>query len=186
MRYWCTGGLAVLIAGILLWFFHGRQPVPPAPAEVEIVDPEVIGSKGGSKCHTGCSLKSHPLPKFTTDTFKKAVAAFAKETLQQASHPALETLLFFGDHTRDMIKQHGVAALPRGHRDLLLRELKRTHALVTMRIVDDKGTVRADLPWTRVPFGVKQHLHPHAQGIQEMSINGTVMRTGLGHIWARY
>jgi len=138
-----------------------------------------------SDCPSGCSLKKHDVAPFTVEQYQKALTMYASAPLK-AESTSLDTLLFYGERTRELMTRYGASSLPRTHLDFLQRELSRTHALVAIRIVDANGIVRANLPWQRVPFGHKQHLHPQASDIQEMSFNGSVMRTGLGHIWARY
>jgi hypothetical protein len=179
---------AVLVGFTVVLALQGPAERIAVVAEpvVEIEVPTPPGKAGkGSACHTGCSLKSHPLPSFTLTHFNKALAEYGHTPHDAPVQPALERLIFYAEHTRTLLRKHGHGSLSPAQRQRLDRELSR-RALVAIRIVDAAGAVRADLPWTRVPFGVKQHLHPRTRAIQEMSFNGTVMRTGLGHIWARY
>lgn len=138
-----------------------------------------------SDCPSGCSLKSHDVAPFTVEQYREALSAYAAGPVNSESD-SLDTLLFYGERTRELITRYGAGPLSKDHLEFLRRELTRSHALVAIRIVDAAGRVRANLPWKRVPFGHKQHLHPKTVDIQEMSFNGSVMRTGLGHIWARY
>ncbi len=184
------------------------QPEPPP--RIEIVVPTPPKEKHVSKeqaCSSGCSMKSHPVPPFTVAQFSATLAAFAKQPIPRfAAETTLEIdrLLFYGKRTRELLselderarkggatkgaleKAAGSVKLSTAHRRWLERQLRYTHAEVTLRIVDDRGRERARLPWTRVPFGDKRHLHPRTIDIQPMTFNGTVMRTGMGHIWARY
>jgi hypothetical protein len=184
---WVVGGAALVGILVVLALQGPAQRIAAVDDPVvEIEVPTPPGKAGkGSACHTGCSLKSHPLPAFTLTDFNKALAEYGRASHDAPAQPALERLLFYAEYTRTLLRKHGHGALSPAQRQRLDRELSR-RALVAIRIVDATGAVRADLPWTRVPFGVKQHLHPRTRAIQAMSFNGTVMRTGLGHIWARY
>mgnify|MGYP001556064495 CR=1 FL=1 len=187
------GGMA-----LALWFLPKEGAPPPRVADgaprIHIEVPKPPKEKGLSKeaeCASGCSMKKHPVPPFTVEDFKKTLAAFSRQRLPlagQESSPEVDRLVFYGRRTRALLQKEreAVAALPKGHGQWLRRQLAHDHALVALRIIDDAGRVRAHLPWRRVPFGDKRHLHPKTVDIQPMSFNGTVMRTGLGHIWARY
>ena len=173
--------------GLLLLAVTFIDPVAPKTPAVQIVEP-VGGAQPNEEdahCASGCSLKDHPVAPFTETQFFETLEQYAKQPHHAPSAP-LERLLFYGRRTRELIDYHGLERLPKTHRRVLSRELSRTHARVAIRVVDDRGSTRAELPWTRVPFGKKQHLRPRVKRIQAMSFNGTVMRTGLGHIWARY
>ena len=136
------------------------------------------------KCTTGCSLKKHPLPPYGRGDFARARYQYAQEAPEAASE-ALETLLFFAGTTRNFLDDMGYGPLSPAHREVLDRELARA-AIVQIRMVDDSGRVRVAYGPQRLPFGVKQHLHPVDHDLQPLEFNGTVMRTGLNYIWSRY
>lgn len=161
------------------------------PAEdrvtLEVELPEPPGGPGKKEnCDTGCTLKKHQVPPFTIKQFHAALAAYAKAGVDEPT-PALERLLFYGRRTVELIEDQGTGPLPKQHVKFLRRELARNRAVVSIRMVDAAGHVRVNLAPVTVPIGIKQHLKPPAlDGSQPLEINGTVMRTGLYHLWSRY
>lgn len=162
-----------------------------AELEVDIEVPVPIGSSkvaapesGG--CHGGCSLAKHSVPELTVDGFKSALRGYAETAYWQESE-ALDTLLFYAGRTRELIAEHGSEPLSPEHLAFLRRELGREHAVVAIRMVDDSGRTRVQYGPERVPLGVKEHLQPAETGaLHQMEFNGTVVRTGLYHLWSRY
>jgi hypothetical protein len=157
---------------------------------VDIVVPEskvatlAERNKDGA-CASGCSLKNHPVPPFTAAQFGEALADYATRVPDESSEP-LDTLLFYGKRTLELIDEYGTAPLPESHVEFLRRELSRSHAYVALRLVDEHGVVRAQYPDTRVPIGVKQHLKPEMTNLHPVEFNGTVMRVGLSYVWSRF
>ena len=99
---------------------------------------------------------------------------------------ALEKLLFYGIDTKKYLLEVGHGDLPAAHLAFLQKELKRDHAIVELRMVDDNEVVRVTYGPTSVPLGAKQHLAPVGENLQAMEFNGTVMRTGVNYLWSRY
>ncbi|RMH42971.1 MAG: hypothetical protein D6689_06495 [Deltaproteobacteria bacterium] len=153
--------------------------VAPAP----VAPPKAAGDDGN--CASGCSLKNHPVPPFTPEQFADALAAYQRQPVA-ADGDALDTLLFYGRRTRELIDLFGTDPLDDAHRTWLLRELSRTHARVSIRVIDEHGAVRALVDGQRVPIGIKQHLHAQVKDLQPLEFNGTVMRVGLNTVWSRY
>jgi hypothetical protein len=195
-QLWIGGLLVVLVAVLLVDAKKERRAsrarshahsMSNEPFRVEIIAPPVKKKK---RCASGCSLKKHPVPPFTERDFVATLRRFAGEALPgpgaKEGSPALEKLLFYGRRTKELIRLIGLKPLDQSHRQFLQKQLRYDHAIVGLRIVDERGRVRALLANKRVPFGIKQHLHPVVRDVQAMDFNGTVMRTGLGHIWARY
>jgi hypothetical protein len=170
----------------------GASAVEPPPI-VEIVAPQRPldiprdDAEPDEECKTGCSLQTHHIPPFSDEQFVQALADYARQPPDQVSQP-LETLLFYGARTRELIDLHGTPGLPEQHAEFLDRQLARDHAQVWVRFVEE-GTnrVRVSVGPTRVPIGRKMHLHPDVlTDVQSLEINGTVMRVGLYHLWSRY
>ncbi len=135
-------------------------------------------------CASGCSLKKHPVPHFTAELFTEALAAYAGAPVDQESEP-LNTLLFYGVRTEELIESYGTGPLSERHAAFLARELTRRFAYTEIRMVEPDGTIRA-LVAQRVPIAIKQHLHPEVKDLQPIEFNGTVMRVGLNTVWSRY
>ena len=99
--------------------------------------------------------------------------------------PALEELLYFGPQTLALLEQQGQAMLDTEHADFLRRELNRTHARISIRVIEQDGTRRSWLPPTRVPFDRRHVFEMKTESLQPLVTSGTVKRVGLHHIWAR-
>ena len=190
-------GLASLLAAVSVGCGPAQDAdhdIGPGGYHVDIVAPtppdgysaRVAPAQGNPEaCRTGCSLAKHDIPAFTRGDFEKALRAYAQEPAE-ASSSALDTLLFYGPDTRHFIDKHGTGALPAGHAAFLKRQLERDHAIVEIRMVEASGRVRIAYGPARVPLGQKEHLQPQGHDLQPLEINGTVMRTGLYHLWSRY
>ena len=185
-------GAGVAAAGIiaLLWpAYAAGKPVLNVPT-VHIVAPAVIGgakqdTKSAEECTTGCSLAKHKIPDFTPDDYLQAIADYAGQPHDADTKP-LETLLFYGSRTLQLMQRFGTEGLPSSHLVFLRRELSRTHARVSIRLIDANDRVRVSYGPSRVPLGQKQHLQAVTLADQSLEFNGTVMRVGLYHLWSRY
>ncbi len=159
-------------------------------ADTSEVVVEIIVPGGGKAkddkgdCASGCSLKKHPVPHFTTELFTEALAAYAEAPVDQESE-ALDTLLFYGTRTEELIESYGTGPLSAAHRAFLTRELTRRFAYTEIRMVEPDGNIRASVS-QRVPIAIKQHLHAEVKDLQPLEFNGTVMRVGLNTVWSRY
>lgn len=148
--------------------------------------PELTGDKEKEECTTSCSLKKHPIPPFTELDFEMARDRYAQAGPEDESE-GLETLLFYGPRTTEFLAELGHGELSDKHRAVLTRELGRTEAEVTLRLVDEKDeSIRAVYGPNPVPIGQKQHLATVGDGLVAMEFNGTVMRTGVNYLWSRY
>jgi len=148
--------------------------------------PEPVGAEGKEECTTSCSLAKHPIPPYTELDFEMARAKYAAADPEAATE-GLETLLFYGPQTEDFFAEFGHGELSAAHQVVLRRELSRTEAMVTLRLVDeDDESVRAVYGPNSVPVGKKQHLATVGEGLLAMEFNGTVMRTGVNYLWSRY
>ena len=145
-------------------------------------------SEDGAKeeCTTSCSLAKHPVPPFTELDFELALADYAKAD-PEAESEGLETLLFYGPKTQAFLQNFGHGDLSLEHEKVLTRELGRTEARVSLRLVDEGDeSIRAIYGPSLVPIGQKQHLATIGDGVLAMEFNGTVMRTGVNYLWSRY
>ena len=159
--------------------------VPPArldgPAQPVSQDPPALPAQ----CATGCAIGNHPITPLLSSEFGDLLKRFAAEPLAEGSQ-ALETLLFHAAQVRGLIDRRGTPGLDPRHAAFLKRELARSGALVSVRILDEHGVVRARWNETRFPFGRKRHIH--ADGSRDLAppeISGTVHRTGLYYLWTR-
>ncbi|MCB9555431.1 MAG: hypothetical protein H6707_04955 [Deltaproteobacteria bacterium] len=169
------GGAALLLS---------QSNQPHEFPQVEIVGPDSDDEHGKSNCGEGCSLAHHPVAPFFDQDIRDAFKDYAQEPM--TGGPALERLLFYGTKVRHYLAANGAGALPPAHRRFLERQLAFRQVVISFRVIDDAGHVRAATGQRHVPFGEKQHLATETQHHQHISFNGTVMRVGLYHIWARF
>jgi hypothetical protein len=120
----------------------------------------------------------------TVERFDAVVDDYARGPL--ADGAALDALLFAGAPALSLLRERR-PPLSAAHRAFLERELARTHAEVSFRIVDADGVERTRLERARVSIGVKQHLHARSGvELQAHEFSGRVERVGVRHLWARY
>lgn len=162
--------------------------VASAAPVVTITAPEVVTShpeSAAGSCSSGCSLAKHPIPEISRDELVAALHAFANEPLG-AESDALDTLVFYWWEAGPLLADPSAEVLSDDHRAFLEAELTRTHATIDIRLVELDGTERVRTGPRVVPLGEKQHLHPRLVDVQELTLNGTVMRTAAHHLWARF
>ncbi len=144
---------------------------------------DVPGRGGG--CSQTCSLKDGPHGQTEAD-FRSTIQAWLKEPMSDASLP-LETLLFYGDTTRDYLNGLDDLSLTVARRAFLMTELARDQVAIEMRVVDDQGRIRGTMQASNVPFGKKQHLRFKGTGtLGHLETGGRVRRVGLAHLWSRW
>ena len=149
----------------------------PAP-ESELAYPDCAGS---------CSL---PGNHGSTDELSES--AFLGWLTQWAEEPvgeptlALETLLFHGPRSVELLSKHG-ERLDEEHRAFLTEELSRNTVRMEMRLVDEHGTVRGTLDSGGFPLKEKQHLvFADTGSLGWLETGGKIKRVGLGHLWSRW
>lgn len=139
---------------------------------------------GNTICASGCAASRHPTAQLDEASFHDLIFQYATEPMDETS-VALETLLYFGPQTKSMLEKFGFGQLDRRRADFLWQQLKITHALISIRVVDDQGIVRSWLEPTRVPFDRRHEFHMQANQVQPNETSGTVKRVGLYHLWTR-
>lgn len=133
-------------------------------------------------CATGCSAASYVEPELDMDEYLRLVDAAAAGAWSE-DNAALESLLFYGEAAARLTREHGTGGFAS---ELLLSELDRSHATLSVRLVNASGVERVTLAPARIPLGEKQHLFPeHSSDVQVPEISGTVRRVGLNHLWTR-
>ncbi|MBW3542007.1 MAG: hypothetical protein KY476_17190 [Planctomycetes bacterium] len=176
--------------------------IEPPPIIEPVVAPRLFGRSGlfapdvtaddrahfhphGTKiCASGCAASNHPTPHVTADDFRLLLSEYARGPLDETNR-ALETLLYFGPQTRTYLKLLGAGELDPARAGFLDQELRRTHALVSFRVVDEHGVVRTWMPPTRVPFDRRHVFEMETRDLEPLETSGTVKRVGLHHLWTR-
>lgn len=139
---------------------------------------------GNQVCASGCALSRHPTGKLTSKRFSEMMGRFAHEQVGAAS-PSLEELLFYGLQTRELIVANGFGSINTKQAEFLWAELKRTHAKISLRVIDSNGEIRTWLPPTRVPLDRRHVFEMETKNLQPLVTSGTVKRVGLDHLWIR-
>ncbi|MCH2181216.1 MAG: hypothetical protein MK108_04350 [Mariniblastus sp.] len=139
---------------------------------------------GDQVCASGCALSRHPTGKLTAGRFQELLQQYSHQPVDLAS-PSLEELLYFGPQTLALLESQDHDILDMEHADRLRRELTRTHARISIRVIEQDGTKRCWLPPTRVPFDRRHVFEMETESLQPLVTSGTIKRVGLHHIWAR-
>ncbi len=144
----------------------------------------IFHAHGDKVCASGCAASSHPTEELGQPKFEQLLARYAVEPMSEDS-PALESLLYYGRQTRRFLETDGFGPLDADRSHFLWRELSRTHARVSIRLVDEYGEIRSWIPSTKVPFDRRHVFDMKTDRVQPLVTSGTVKRVGLYHIWAR-
>lgn len=139
---------------------------------------------GEQICASGCAANNHPTPLLEKPEYLRLIGEYATQPMTEES-PALEALLYYGRQTSMYLDRVGAEALDERRLAFLKRELSRTHAYVSFRVVDDEGMIRVYLPPTRVPLDIRHEFTMDTARLQPLETSGTVKRVGLYHIWQR-
>ena len=148
-------------------------------------DPEAIFHSHGEKiCASGCAASSHPTETLTEDRFWTLLDEYKLEPMDQTNN-ALEALLYYGPQTGKYILDHGVGSLDERRARFLWEQLKCSKAKVSLRLIDNEGSVRSWLAPTSVPFDRRHVFDMKTNDLQPLVTSGTVKRVGLNHAWVR-
>lgn len=148
-------------------------------------DPTALFEPHGVQvCASGCAASRHPTKTLTREHFENLIVAYTYEPMDQTNN-ALEELVYFGSQTRKMIEFYGVGQLDTPRAKFLWDQLKYDKAKVSIRVLDQSGTIRTWIEPTVVPFDRRHVFEMQTNDIQPLVTSGTVKRVGLNHIWAR-
>ena len=140
---------------------------------------------GHQACATGCAVSHHPTPRLTRDRCRALLAEY-QQTPFALESASLDALLYYGAQTRFQLRQASLRdLLDAKHLTFLERELSRERAIVSLRLIDQHGNVRAECPATEVPQHVRQVFKCDVYDLQPLVSSGTVKRVGKNHIWQR-
>ena len=139
---------------------------------------------GEEVCASGCAASRHPTKELTRDYFHELLKRYAIEPMDETSF-ALESLLYFGRQTAMLLEEEGDYPLDPIRSDFLRSELRKTHAKIEIRVVDEYGEVRTWLSPTRVPLDRRHEFDMQVNNVQPLETSGTVKRVGLYHLWNR-
>lgn len=162
------------------WNSEARPDLSPFDHdELAIFEPH-----GDELCASGCALSRHPTGELTPGRFNELLEQYSKQPPDAASQ-SLEELLYFGPQTQALLDRQRCDVLGIQHAERLAHELTRTHAKISIRVIEQDGTKRCWLPPTRVPFDRRHVFEMKTESLQPLVTSGTIKRVGLNHIWAR-
>ena len=139
---------------------------------------------GEQICASGCAASDHPTKELTQRRFLQLLVDYSSEEIDPPGK-AFEMLLYFGRQTRSLIGSEGTGSLDPLRVAVLKRELSYTHAVVSIRLVDEAGAVRASLPPTSVPLDRRHEFELESYDLRSLIASGTVKRVGRDHLWTR-
>lgn len=139
---------------------------------------------GEEVCASGCAASNHPTPELTQGRFQPLMANYQRGPLDETNE-ALEALLYYGRQSQSLLGSAPSTVLDAKHEQFLRRELRRTHALVSLRIVDEQGVVRVEMQRTRIPLDRRHVFDMDSHNLPPLVTSGTVKRVGLYHLWTR-
>jgi len=133
---------------------------------------------------SGCSAASPAADRLAPAEIQVHLESIACEPVGTPSL-ALETLLFHAPDVTAYLDTPGATPLSDEQTVFLREELRRRHAMISLRVVDAENRVRIELE-EPVPIGEKQHLHPDkTDDVAPPEVSFTVQRVGLYHLWTR-
>ena len=144
----------------------------------------VAHAHGDTICASGCAVSRHPTTRLTADAFRKLVAKY-QQSAPTGKNRALEEILFFGRQSRQhwhTLRLQPIAPL---WQLVLDEELEKTHALVSLRVIDESGDIRSKISHVRVPLDRRHIFKMQTKTHQSLITSGTVKRVGLDHLWTR-
>ncbi len=139
---------------------------------------------GHDVCASGCAASRHPTPELSKEEFRRLMLECSRFSFDENNH-ALESLLFYGRQTKAFLTQLGTSPLNSEQKHFLLKELGRTHALISFRVVDEHGIIRTQMRNTRVPLDRRHVFEMETERLPDLETSGTVKRVGLHHLWTR-
>lgn len=140
---------------------------------------------GDQVCASGCARSRHPTEPLTQVRFETLVSRLVVDSADQ---DAIDELLYYGPQTEANLmtsRSAAVRSLSQNVRQRLARELRRSRAVVELRLVSESGTLLADLPAQIVPLDLRHEFDLRENGIPSLLASGTVKRVGEYRLWSR-
>ena len=163
-----------------------HHPAATADFRVEVPKPVIFTQAPPGPhlfCRAGCSYT--PPPGIGRAKVDELLGEIAKDPVGTDSL-ALDTLLFYDEETRARIADPTGLPISSEWQAFLFHELGKRNVYMNLRVLDEKGQVRAQVADLLMALRVKRHVDTTDNvGVQPMDANGTAVRVGLKHIWFR-
>ncbi|MEC7500162.1 MAG: hypothetical protein VX970_00425 [Planctomycetota bacterium] len=148
-------------------------------------DPQAMPHPHGEIiCASGCAVSRHPSGRLTPTAFNALLDTY-QQSRPTEENAALEEILFYSRQSRKYWQRHRDACPDPLWKRVLDDELKKTHVLVSLRVLDESGAIRSKLTNVRVPLDRRHVFAMQNEGLQPLVTSGTVKRVGLDHLWTR-
>jgi hypothetical protein len=139
---------------------------------------------GKSTCKSGCELSQHPTLDLTARKFEALMEDYGSPD-RAIADAALDELIYYGPQARRLFAESG-AAIGTPRRKVLEEELAVTRALVSLRVVDERGRTPIRLEPVSVLLDARHAFNLTAEpGVLPPESSGTVKRVGRDHVWVR-
>ena len=157
-------------------------------ATPRIIEPQVVDFSGGARgkgCQGGCTLVRDPHDSPSPAAVEAFFAEVGKTPLGSESD-ALDQLLFHDEEARARLADPRPLPVPPEWDGWLRKELGRRTATFGLRIIDEHGAVRAQVPDTPMALGRKLHMQvDDGVGTGPFNANGTLVRVSRDRLWIR-
>lgn len=163
--------------------------VPPLKLDVDFLSSDSrahFHPHGDEVCASGCAVSRHPTKALSVKEFNRLAAAYQMDGVSEdtTSSLAFDSLLYYGRQTTRMLDRFP-GAIAGAHLRRLRTELRITHARISIRVIDENGTVRSWIPPTRVPFDRRHVFDMETTKLPPHVASGTIKRVGLNRLWTR-
>jgi hypothetical protein len=153
-----------------------------------IEEPPVVSFSSGTRsrsCQGGCTLVRDPHDAPSPEKIEALLGEVTKTPVGSESD-ALDQLLFHDEEARARLAEAKPLPVTPEWDRWLRRELSRRQASFGLRIIDERGKVRAQVPDTAMALGQKLHMQvDDGVGTGPFNANGTLVRVSRDRLWIR-
>lgn len=145
-------------------------------------DPPTWSTAAKPGCQAGCAFVR---PTGPSNDEMTALLNTLNQTDVGSQSEALDAVLFHDAELARTLASYPRPVLRPEWEAYLKTQLERDSALFSLRVIDEHGVVRSELPPTRMKLGTKLHMAMHGERLPEFNANGTIVRVGRDHVWIR-
>ncbi|MCF6229057.1 MAG: hypothetical protein L3J82_10470 [Planctomycetes bacterium] len=167
----------LIASGLAAWGFWPFG-ADTTPKKIHVVAPEI---KQSAKC-SSCGDARHPTKYLPKSEFQTLINDFSSAPIGQ--NAAIDALCYYGPQTESWLASER-PDMPPAHAAFLSTELSRKQVRLQVRVIDVNGVERVTFD-SFVDIDQRGHHQAQAVGLTAPEVAGTIKRTGLHHIWARF